>query len=279
MWRRQKQLMRLLALGSCRVHDPLMASHREGRVDYLNRRFKTRHPIYLHDVHEMTQFVRLARGETAMPPGIGPFAFDKGLRLDERTPALIDQADCLVIEVCTDKHYEAIGFTLNVNEVHRQLVEGTGAAGAAWWAEIDRGNRPSEDLVQHVEAALRGRRTLTKTHRLMLREMSFAHLSPSEIARGMAELRALVDRPILVMPHVAVRLADGAMLGERLGHIEKVLTAARKAGLPTLDPRAFVERDGQERAMDNGGADSHHYAKHYLPTVGSEIVQALELRG
>jgi len=133
--------------------------------------------------------------------------------------------------------------------------------------------------VQHVEAALRGRRTLTKTHRLMLREMSFAHLSPSEIARGMAELRALVDRPILVMPHVAVRLADGAMLGERLGHIEKVLTAARKAGLPTLDPRAFVERDGQERAMDNGGADSHHYAKHYLPTVGSEIVQALELRG
>jgi len=279
MWRRQKQLMRLLALGSCRVHDPLMASHREGRVDYLNRRFKTRHPIYLHDVHEMTQFVRLARGETAMPPGIGPFAFDKGLRLDERMPALIDQADCLVIEVCTDKHYEAIGFTLNVNEVHRQLVEGTGAAGAAWWAEIDRGNRPSEDLVQHVEAALRGRRTLTKTHRLMLREMSFAHLSPSEIARGMAELRALVDRPILVMPHVAVRLADGAMLGERLGHIEKVLTAARKAGLPTLDPRAFVERDGQERAMDNGGADSHHYAKHYLPTVGSEIVQALELHG
>ena len=279
MWRRHKQLMRLLALGSCRVHDPLMASHREGRVDYLNRRFKTRHPIYLHDVHEMTQFVRLARGETAMPPGIGPFAFDKGLRLDERMPALIDQADCLVIEVCTDKHYEAIGFTLNVNEVHRQLVEGTGAAGAAWWAEIDRGNRPSEDLVQHVEAALRGRRTLTKTHRLMLREMSFAQLSPSEIARGMAELRALVDRPILVMPHVAVRLADGAMLGERLGHIEKVLTAARKAGLPTLDPRAFVERDGQERAMDNGGADSHHYAKHYLLTVGSEIVQALELRG
>ena len=279
MWGRQKQRMRLLVLGSCRVHDPLMASHRAGRVDYLNRRFKTRHPIYLHDVHEMTQFVRLARGETAMPPGIGPFAFDKGLRLDERMPALIDQADCLVIEVCTDKHYEAIGFTLNVNEVHRQLIEGTGAAGEAWWAEIDRRNRPSEDLVQGVEAALRARRSLTETHRLILREISFAQLSSSDIARGMAELRALVDRPILVMPHVAVRLADGAMLGERLGHIEKVLTAARKAGLPTLDPRAFVERDGQERAMDNGGADSHHYAKHYLRTVGAEIVQALEVCG
>ena len=246
MWGPQKQRMRLLALGSCRVHDPLMASHREGRVDYLNRRFKTRHPIYLHEIHEMTQFVQLAREETAMPPGIGSFAFDKGLRLDERMPALIDQANGLVIEVCTDKHYEAIGFTLNVNEVHRQLVEGTGAAGAAWWAEIDRGDRPSDDLVQRVEATLRARRTLTETHRLMLREISFAQLSPSDIARGMEHLRALIRRPILVLPHVAVRLADGAMLGERLGHIEKILAAARDAGLPTLDPRAFVERDGQD---------------------------------
>jgi hypothetical protein len=271
--------MRVLALGSCRIHDPLIASHREGRVDYLNRRFKTRHPIYLHDIHEMTQFMRLARGEIVMPAEIGPFAFDKGLRLDKRMPAAIEQADCLAIEICTDKHYEAVGFTLNVNEVHRQLVEATGAAGAAWWAEIDRGDRPSEGLVQDVEAALRARRTLSETHRLMLRGINFAQLSPSDIARGMAQLRAMVDRPILVMPHVAVRLAGGEMLAERLAHVEKTLTAARDVGLPTLDPRDFVARDGQERAMEDGGADTHHYAKDYLPTVGAEIVRALSTCG
>jgi hypothetical protein len=72
----------VLALGSCRVHDPLMAVDRR-RVRYLNRRFKSRAPIYLHDVHEMIQFVRLACGELAMPAEIGPFAFHGGLRFDK----------------------------------------------------------------------------------------------------------------------------------------------------------------------------------------------------
>jgi len=267
--------MRVLALGSCRVHDPLLVSHRQGAVDYLNRRFKTRHPIYLHDIHEMTQFVRLARGQTTMPGGIGPFAFDKGLRLDKRMPALFDEAEQLVIEVCTDKHYEAMGHALNVNEIHRQLVETTGTAGAAWWAEIDRGNAPSEELVQAVETALRAGGTLTETHRLMLRQIAFVELSSAEIEREMAKLMVLVERPILVMPHVAVRLVDGRLLDERLAHIEKTLAAARRLGLPMLDPRVFVERDGQRRAMDEGGTDLHHYAPTYLTTVGAEIVQAL----
>jgi hypothetical protein len=267
--------MRVLALGSCRVHDPLLAAHRQGAVDYLNRRFKTRHPIYLHDIYEITQFVRLARAETTMPAEIGPFAFDKGLRLDKRMPALFDEADQLVIEVCTDKHYEAMGYTLNVNEIYRQLVETTGTAGAAWWAKIDRGNAPSEELVQAVETALRAGGTLSETHRLMLRRITFAELSSADIEREMAKLRVLVEQPLLVVPHVAVRLADGRLLDARLAHIEKTLAAARRLGLPTLDPRVFVERDGQQRVMDEGGADLHHYAHNYLAAVGAEIVRAL----
>jgi len=41
------------------------------------------------------------------------------------------------------------------------------------------------------------------------------------------------------------------------------------------DPRRFVERDGQHRALDKGGTDIHHYAKDYLPIAGSEIARAL----
>ena len=267
--------MRVLALGSCRVHDPLLVAHRQGAVEYLNRRFKTRHPIYLHDIHEITQFVRLARAETIMPAEIGPFAFDKGLRLDKRMPALFDEAEQLVIEVCTDKHYEALGHALNVNEIYRQLVETTGTAGEAWWAEIDRGNAPSEGLVQAVETALRAGGTLTDTHRLMLRQITFVELTSADIEREMAKLLALVEQPLLIVPHVAVRLADGRLLDERLAHIEKTLAAARQLSLPTLDPRVFVERDGQHHAMDEDGTDLHHYAQNYLATVGAEIVRAL----
>jgi hypothetical protein len=275
MWKSRKRRMRIIALGSCRVHDPLLACHRQGAVDYLNRRFKTRHPIYLHDIHEMTQFVRLARAEATMPADFGPFAFDRGLRRDKGMPALFDEAEQLVIEVCTDKHYEAMGYALNVNEIHRQLVETTGAVGAAWWEEIDRGVRPTPELVQGVEAALGTQRKLSDAHRLMLREIAFSQLSASDIAQGMSTLRTLLDRPILVVPHVAVRLQDGRYLAERLAHIDKTIDAARQASLPVLDPRSFVERDGQGLALDQGGTDFHHYAPDYFPIAGAEIVRAL----
>ena len=267
--------MRVFALGSCRIHDPLMACHRLGQVDYLNRRIKSRQPIYLHDIHEMIQFVRLATGEISMPAGVRPFAFHDGPRFDARMGPVLREAERVVIEVCTDKHYGAAGYCLNINEIHRQLVETTGPAGQAWWLEVDRGNRPADDLVQDVERVMRDARKLTDTHRLMLREVRFSQLSSTEIADGMSTLRGLVDRPVLVVPHVAVRLADGNFLAERIGHIEKTVEAARRAGLPVLDPRSFVERDGQHRALDGAGTDTHHYAKAYLPIVGSEIVRTL----
>jgi hypothetical protein len=264
----------VLALGSCRIHDPLMAVDRR-RVRYLNRRFKARGPIYLHDIHEMIQFVRLARGELAMPAGVGLFAFQGGRRFDKRMPTVLAKAERVVIEVCTDKPYEGAGYVLNVNEIHRQLVETTGAAGAAWWAEIDRGVRPAPETVRGVEAALSAQGNLGETHRLMLSEIAFSQLSASDIAEGLSTLRALLDRPVLVVPHVAVRLSDGSYLAERIAHIDKTIDAARQAGLPVLDPRSFVERDGQGLALDQGGTDFHHYTPDYFPIAGAEIVRAL----
>jgi hypothetical protein len=252
-----------------------MASHGLGEVDYLNRRFKTRDPIYLHDVHEMTQFVRLARREAGMPAGIGRFAYHKGLRFDRRMPGLLRDAEAIVVEICTDKHYEAAGFTLNVNEVHRQLVESMGAVGEMWWAEVDEKGWASEALARDLETVLRDRRKLTDTHRMMLRELRFRYLTASEIANGLDILKAELDRPLLVMPHVAVRLPDGNVLEERRQHIAKTLEAAARTGLPVLEPRHFVERDGQQRVLDKAGSDFHHYALDYMAIVGREIAQRL----
>jgi len=271
--------MRVLALGSCRIHDPLQATRPQDEIEYLNLRFRKRPPIYLHDVHEAIQFVRLAQGEIVLPKELLAFAYERGLRQGRRMSLLLEQAECVVVEVCTDKHYEAAGFTLNVNEIERQLLVGSGAAGEAWWRTIDRGQRPSEALAQAVEAELRARwRTrwrLGEGHRLVLRELTFQYLSASEIAKGLVRLQALLARPLLVVPHVAVHLADGSLLAERLQHVEKTVEAARMLGLPVLDPRTFVGRDGQSRALDKGGTDFNHYAADYLPVVGREIVEAL----
>ena len=271
--------MRVLALGSCRVHDPLTAADDAGEIEYLNRRFRRKRPAYLHDIHEAIQFAKLVRGELVMPKGIDLFAYEGGLNVDRGMIGAFERADWIVVEVCTDKHYEADGWTLNVNELHRHLVEAAGAAGAEWWETIDRNQAPSEALAQAVEVELKGRwRTrwgFGDGHRLMLRRLAFRYLTPMEMAEGLADLRALLAAPILVVPHVAVRRPDGAYLTERLQHIEKVLKAAGAVGLPCLDPRTFVVRDGQARVLAEGGNDYHHYAADYVPIVGREIVRAL----
>ena len=92
-------------------------------------------------------------------------------------------------------------------------------------------------------------------------------------------LRSLVICPILVVPHVAVRLAGGSLLVERTNHVDKTIEAARRTGYAVLDPRSSVERDGQQRALADGGSDFHHYANGYLPIAGREIVRSLREQG
>ena len=55
----------------------------------------------------------------------------------------------------------------------------------------------------------------------------------------------------------------------------KTSQAASLVGLPTLDPRTFIDRDGQSRVLDSQGTDFNHYAPDYVPVVGTEIVEAL----
>lgn len=275
LWRRSKggdDRLRVFALGSCRVHDPLIAV--PGEVDYLNRHIKSRTPIYLHDVHEMIQFLGLLAGTASMPVGIAPFAY-RDWRAGRPMPRVVDDAERLVIEVCTDKHYAAMGRTLNINEIHRQLVAPAGQAGAAWWNDVHRGQPAPDDVIEAVEAILRRSHDLTDARRRMLREIRLVTLSPEAMAEGMARLRSMVACPILVVPHVAVRLADGSLLAERIEHIDKTIEAARLSGLAVLDPRRFVERDGQWRALADAGTDFHHYAAGYLPVAGHEIVRSL----
>ena len=270
--------MRVLALGSCRIHLPLQVARREGTIEYMNRRFRSLTNLYLQDIHETIQFVRLARGEIVLPKDIRPFAFERWARLDLRRLATLEQAERVVLEICTDKHYEVAGYTLSLNRIKEELVTHTGAAGLDWWRAIGRGERPPEALVERVEAALRvGWRTWWRFgdgHRQVLRELVYRRLSAPEISEGLGRLQAMLPRPFLVVPHVAVRLGDGGLLPERQRHIEKVVEAARLHDSPFLDPGAVVAREGQVRAFARGGRDFNHYAPGFFAVMGREIVGA-----
>jgi hypothetical protein len=275
--------MRVFAIGSCRIHEPLTAAEEAGHIEYLNRRFKRNRPVYLHDVNEAIQFVLLIRGLVTMPKKIRRFAYERGLHVDRGMIQALESADRVVVEVCTDKHYEAGGWTLNVNELHRCLVQPGDDAAQEWWDAVDRGSPRHTAQVLQVEAELQRhwsrRWRLDEGYRQVLQELTFRYLSAPEIAKGLDHLRRLLPAPILVAPHVAVRLPNGKYLAERLQHVEKTIEAAGITGLGYVDPRTFVFRDGQDRALAAHGQDYNHYAEDYIPVVGQEIVRALRTIG
>lgn len=272
--------MKVFALGTCRVDLPLQATARARGLTYLNRRlWWRRFPIYFNDIGEAVQFVHIARGERTMPATIRPLAYRAGLRWPGRMAGVVSEADCVVVEISTDKRYQAGDWLLNINEIHRELIDPRSDAARQWWRTVNRGQRPDAALVGRVEADIRAswrrRWRFGDGHRLVLRELAFRRLTVSDIAAGIAELRGLLGRPLLIVPHVAVRLADGHALEKRRTCIDKVLEAALLAGVAALDPRAFVGRDGQAMALEDDGGDFNHYAASYLPIVGREISQAL----
>ncbi len=265
--------LRTLALGSCRVHDPLSAMHALDQIYYLNSDIESSSSSYLHDVHEMIQFLQLLKGMISMPAVIVPFAF-RNWRPAAQV-ATIGRAERLVTEVCTDKHYEAMGYTLNINEIHRQLVEPAGEPGHLWWNDAHQGDSAPADVILSVEAELMRRGRLTKAHSQILHEITLVTLTTTAMTEALGKLRSLIPCPILVMPHIAVHREDGTSLAERKVHIGKTIEAAHHCGLRVLDPELFIARDKQECVLADGGRDLHHYAADYLPTVGFEIVQAL----
>lgn len=237
----------------------------------------------MHDIYEAIQFVRLIRGEVAMPKAIKRFAYEGGLCVDGGMNRALERADYVVLEICTDKHYQVGDWTLNVNELHRRLVKAGAVAAQEWWDATDRGMSRTEAQVLRIEAELRAqwwrRWQFDDGYRQVLRQLAFRYLPAAEMAQGLTRLIGLVSGRILVVPHVAVQLPDGRYLAERLQHVEKTIEAAGNVGLPYLDPRKFVLRDGQSCALNGGGRDYHHYAPRYVPVVGQELVRAMRAVG
>src|SRR5262245_19543541 len=103
----------------------------------------------------MIQFCRLALHQINIPSELAHFAFYLGLpEFNEQSPAVLREAEQVIVEVCTDKSYSAFGYALSTNEVYRHLVDPAGDAGRAWWKNLHTGQSPTAELVRSVEASL-----------------------------------------------------------------------------------------------------------------------------
>lgn len=99
--------MRFYVIGSCRVHGPLRGRSGYGR------------PIvgYTHTTKEAIQRIRYIRGEIVIPDSVAPYVFSR-----YRAPVVtatrrraLDEAGLVLVEVCSAKQVQHMGFWLNLN--------------------------------------------------------------------------------------------------------------------------------------------------------------------
>jgi hypothetical protein len=226
----------------------------------------------------MIQFCRLALRPINIPLDFAHFAFYLGLpEFNEQSAAVLDEAESVIVEICTGKSYSAFGYALSTKEIYRHLVEPAGDAGRAWWKNLHSGQQPTAELVRSVEAVLSPASLPNgKTLRALIGEIKFREITVDELVAGLSTLHDLLRRPILIVPHVSVRLPNGDYLKERAKHVANTIEAARRLGFPVFDPKVLIDRDGQHRVLAKAGTDFHHYEKEPLAVVGHEMINAFD---
>jgi hypothetical protein len=246
-------MLRLTAIGSCRVANPLRRAEARGLIGVNAARIYG----YTHTPAEALQQVRWLSGEIALPEAVAP------LVMPGQSPAQAMQAarhvpsDHYLVELSSAKDVRAGGIPVQLNYVQRHFatVLSDRAFSAAFWrlatgASEDRKN----DLIDSSPACL----ALPPGDLALLRSLTATRVTPDSLR---SDLAAIADRlpGLLVVTHCAAATADGRPLATRSAFVAEVAAAARDLGLDCFQPAAVMAGFGQARALlDQGGSLSHY---------------------
>lgn len=111
--------MKLLLLGSCRIHYPLGSVDEANNIEILN---KVDPMWFMHNVRAAEQSLRIIKGELAPPLHLKELIFetDDSRHIDYVAPDAVSSADAIVIEMCTLKSLRLEGWELNPHRVFRE---------------------------------------------------------------------------------------------------------------------------------------------------------------
>jgi hypothetical protein len=268
--------IRVLTLGSCRVHGPVFEAGTSVVAAYPDLALATTH--YFHTVGANLQFLQILAGTASVPQAAYPWIFLDGRFQPPTVPepkglrGFLDGIDAVLVEVCADDEINAYGVQLHRQEIVRSFVELGGAAAAAWWASLNRGDDPEPLFGAALAEVVASDRAPALESLLFLRNARLTRTSRADIARALTDLAAFVGRRIGVVTHIDAIGSDGGPIARRRQVIETVVAAAGDAGVPVFQPGIFITTYGQPSVLENGGTDAAHYNPSFLPTAGRALV-------
>jgi hypothetical protein len=265
-----KRGVRAMALGSCRVTNPIIALRASGAVKICGWGLDAHHTA-----PEALQSLKIVAGELSIPDALSPYIFETDCTppVDQVRDLMRTGIDVFVLEVSTDQQFCFGDYLLQQNFVARRLVQAHRGALLDWYRQVCRGQAPDEETVQTALENLRARDfEPTGEFIELLRGVRLRTQPIDEIAGALEEMMARFGGRWLVIGPFVTPGQDGAVMQDRRALNTRLAQAAQACGAVFHDPTELIVTHGAQTALDGGGADIYEYAPSFYPTVGEHLV-------
>lgn len=253
---------RIGAIGSCRVHTPMLHAESEGLLTYA------RHAGfgYVHNPYEVEQIIQLSTGAAPRPPReLSTLMSVQRWRM--LTPASFAETcgggEALVIELSSVRVLRYRGKYLQIHRF-REFLKGFGTT-VVNAGFFDNPEAARETLMETAE------KMPDDWTRNVVTELEFWEMTEDEIQASMQRIHDATTQPLTFVNIVTTANGKTGIRQREMLRDAMAAFVARHERAQLVDPTAWVVEAGIGDTMQ----DSSHYKPHYEPVVGRRLAEAV----
>ncbi len=264
--------LRVVALGSCRVKNPMFVLRDQGDL-----RVVAEAPTPTHTADEAAQSLAFFTGERRIPEELNQFIFEYDHRPAQArlTRALSQRADVYVLEISDDKQFSYEGVCLNQNFVSRHFVQPHRGALLDWYREIARNKQAEESSVQAALGKLRdGGFRHDEAMANLLRGIRLDRRDGEQVRATVETLRSKFSGEWMIVGPFTIPGDTGAVMTRRREFNKGLREIATLCDVRFFNPTRLIREHGKDGVLD-GGVSIYEYEESFYPTLGKVLVRQI----
>lgn len=269
---RQGGALRVVALGSCRVKNPMFVLRDQGDL-----RVVAEGPTSTHTADEAAQSLAFFKGERDIPEALNQFIFEYDHRpLQPRlTRALSQPADVYVLEISDDKQFSYDGVYLNQNFVSRHFVQPHRGALLDWYREIARNKQAEASCVEAALGKLRdGGFRHDEAMADLLRGIRLDRRDAGEVGATVELMTSKFGGEWMIVGPFTIPGDTGAVMTRRREFNRRLREVAKRCDVKFFNPTKLIREHGKDGVLD-GGVSIYEYEELFYPTLGKTLVRQI----
>jgi hypothetical protein len=273
---REGGALRAVALGSCRVKNPMFVLRDQGDL-----RVVADGPTPTHTAEEAAQSLAFFMGERTIREDLNQFIFEYDHRPTQArlARALTQPADVYMLEISDDKQFSYRDVFLNQNFVSRHFVQPHRGALLDWYREIARNKQAEEDCVQAALGNLRdGGYRHDEAMADLLRGIRLDRRDGDQIATTVEDLKAKFGGRWIIVGPFTVPGDKGAVMTRRREFNQGLKAVATRCNAKFFNPTKLIKEHGKDGVLD-GGVSIYEYEESFYPTLGQALVRQIRAVG